>query len=236
MANIIKGLTILTCLALLFNMTAAVDVCTGKAVMKVEWPQPELVEPFLLQRYGVRISISGLTEGKNYHAYLLVVPFNGPRLYKEFSWSEGFILDFEIHKHIPDGPLQLRLQVFSEEGCLEGAASMNGTISTDMGLVDPLCKSCVFFTGWASSHIPHWETLFFASPNLPPLNAHQDILDVGSWEGAAAIWLFSRLHARSITCVDTWPNGTDQTGYFASTILPGQFGSWNATIPSHSSL
>ncbi len=141
-------------------------------------------------------------------------------VYREFVWSEGMELIFETKQRLTDGPLGLHIQIFGPEGCLEGSAHLNCTLSTDMGLEDPPCPECLFTTGWASAHFTQWETFLLSGlhPALPP---HPDILEIGSWEGMSAIWLSHHLAARSITCVDTWQGGPDQHGAFADAVLPG---------------
>jgi hypothetical protein len=154
--------------------------CSGDAKINIDWPHPGLIQPLMILRIGVRASVSGLKSGRAYHAYLHLLPDQERSHYQEFTWNEHLDgLTFNLPHQLADGPMQLRLQVFSSEGCLEGVAWVNGTIRRDMGLTMPTCSECVFTTGWASEHFEHWDVFLSSSNEFPPLPASPDVLEVG---------------------------------------------------------
>ena len=154
------------------------QVCSGQADVKIAWPHPGLIQPLMIVKIGVRASISGLLSGNSYHAYLHLFPDQDRSHYKEFVWTEPFVgLTFELPQQLADGPIQLRVQVFSAEGCLEASDWVNGTVKRDMGLTRPACPACIFTTGWASEHFAQWDLLLSAG-ELPPLPPRPDVLEV----------------------------------------------------------
>jgi len=74
-----------------------------------------------------------------------------------------------------------------------------------------------------SGHIKNWQEWFNSRIRIAPIR----ILEIGSWQGASALWLLDNVIAErggSITCVDCW-EGTkehaflDQLGFCAETIF-----------------
>ncbi len=204
------------------------SMCESTGSVRILWPNANLVQPVILEKIGVHVELGGLEPGITYHAYMHLLPHSVGTIYHEFTHSHGTNdtkLSFAMVQRIPDGDVRIKVQVFSSKGCTTGTADFQIHVSRDMGLKNPRCDSCFFTTGWASEHFAHWEAFFSANPAYPPMVKHPDILEVGSWEGMSAIWLSSRLSAKTVTCVDTWRGGPDQHGIFAETVLPGEFAS-----------
>lgn len=73
-----------------------------------------------------------------------------------------------------------------------------------------VCGSqCSFSSNWVEEHAPHWSVILseFACED----DAGFDVLEVGSFEGRSALWFLSNLHIRTITCVDTFQGGEEQS-------------------------
>jgi predicted O-methyltransferase YrrM len=68
-----------------------------------------------------------------------------------------------------------------------------------------------FTEDWHSSHLPHWERLFFELQRWDPA-APRRIVEIGAFEGRATLWFLDRLlrHPDSrIACLDTFAGGAE---------------------------
>jgi predicted O-methyltransferase YrrM len=68
-----------------------------------------------------------------------------------------------------------------------------------------------FTEDWHSSHLPHWQRLFFDILRWDPA-APRRIVEIGAYEGRATLWFLDRLlrHPESrIACLDSFAGGAE---------------------------
>jgi predicted O-methyltransferase YrrM len=97
-----------------------------------------------------------------------------------------------------------------EPACVGGTGQGGACCRRLKAPTDPCApEGCTFSADWVAEHAPFWaETLSeFACAD----GAGFDVLEVGAFEGRSAVWFTGNLHVRTITCVDTFQGGEEQS-------------------------